>query len=99
MASSLLSTPQVKSLRPLLLVGALTGFLIGLVLGLLNRSDWPGMLWRSCSAALAIAVLLRWWGQRWTESLRLAQQERYNAVLAQQRERDRKREENSPAAS
>jgi hypothetical protein len=75
-------------MRPLLLIGALTGFTTGIVLGLLNRTDWPGMLWRSSFAALAIAVLLRWWGQRWTECLRLAQQERYNTALAQRRQRE-----------
>jgi len=81
----------VKTLRPLLLVGALTGFLTGIVLGLLHQSDWPVMLWRSAAAALVLGVLLRWWGQRWTECLRLAQQERFAALLIERQEREEKK--------
>ena len=82
-------------MRPLLLVGAITGFLTGMFLGLLNNSNWPAMLWRSSFAAVAIAVLLRWWGQRWTECLRLAQQERFAAALAQRKAREES--QNPPA--
>jgi hypothetical protein len=77
----------VKSLKPLLLLGALVGFFGGVVLGLINQSDWPSILWRSSAASLVFGVLLRWWGQRWTECLRLAHQERYVAMMAQRQDR------------
>ncbi len=81
----------MKSLKPLLLLGALAGFLMGVLLGLVNQSDWPSILWRSTAAALAIAVLMRWWGQRWTDCLRAAQQERFIALMAQRQERQAKK--------
>lgn len=86
----------MKSLKPLLVLGALTGFLAGVLLGLANRSDWPSILWRSSSASLVLAVLLRWWGQRWTECLRLAQQERLAELMAQRQERKEPRTPRAP---
>ena len=79
-------------MKPLLLLGALIGFLTGIVLGLLNQSGWPSILWRSTFAALAVGVLFRWWGRCWTQSLRVAQQERFATLLAQ-----RKESQNTPA--
>jgi hypothetical protein len=73
-------------MRPLLLLGALVGFLTGTILGLLNHSGWPAILWRSAFAALAVGVLFRWWGKCWTQSLRVAQQERFAALVAQRKE-------------
>jgi len=73
-------------MKPLLLIGALMGFLTGIVLGLVNQSDWPSILWRSALAALVFGMLLRWWGQRWTQCLRAAQQERFEALMAQRKE-------------
>jgi len=64
----------------------LVGFLTGTILGLLNQSGWPSILWRSTLAALAVGVLFRWWGRCWTQSLRVAQQERFTALLAQRKE-------------
>lgn len=54
---------------------------------MVNQSDWQSILWRSSLASLGFSVLLRWWGRRWSECLRLAQQERYAAMLAQRKER------------
>ena len=76
----------MNSLRSLLLLGALLGFLTGTALGLLNQSSWPEILWRSALAALAIGILFRWWGKCWTQNLRSAQQERLAALIAQRRE-------------
>jgi hypothetical protein len=73
-------------MRSLLLFGAVTGLAIGVILGLLNRSDWPSILWRSMLAALSVGVLLRWWGQRWAECLRAAQQERFAKMLEPRQE-------------
>jgi hypothetical protein len=79
-------------MKPLLLLGAVIGFLTGIVLGLLNQSSWPSILWRSALAALAIGVLFRWWGRCWSQSLRTSQQERFAALMAQ-----RKESKNNPA--
>ncbi len=79
-------------MKPLLLLGALIGFLTGIVLGLLNQSGWPSILWRSTLAALAVGVLFRWWGKCWTQNLRVAQRERHAALMAQ-----RKESKNNPA--
>ena len=92
MASHLLELGEVKSMKPLLLLGALLGFLTGAILGLLNHSGWPAILWRSTLAAHAVGVLFRWWGRCWTQNLRLAQQERFAALMAQ-----RKESKNNPA--
>lgn len=73
-------------MRPLLLLGALVGFLNGAILGLLSQSSWPSILWRSTLAALAVGLLFRWWGRCWTQNLRVAQQERFAALLAQRKE-------------
>lgn len=76
----------MKSLRPLLVIGALLGFLMGFGLGLANRSAWPSMLWRSSAAALGLGVMMRWWGRCWTDGLRVAQRERLAALAAQRQE-------------
>lgn len=79
-------------MKPLLLLGAVIGFLTGIILGLLNQSSWPSILWRSALAALAIGVLFRWWGRCWSQNLRSSQQERFAALMAQ-----RKESKNNPA--
>lgn len=86
----------MKSLKPLLLLGALMGFLLGVILGLANQSDWPSILWRSSAAALGFGVLLRWWGRCWNDCLRVAQQERFAAVMAQRQEQQK--EQKTPRA-
>lgn len=62
------------------------GFLTGIVLGLVNQSTWPSILWRSALAALVFGVLLRWWGHCWTQCLRTAQQERLAVLMAERKE-------------
>jgi hypothetical protein len=87
MASHLLKhDTNLKSMKLLLLIGALVGFLTGVVLGLANQSGWPMILWRSAFASLAFGILLRWWGQRWVQCLRTAQQERFAALMAQRKD-------------
>lgn len=83
-------------MRSLLLFGAVSGLSTGVILGLLNHSDWPSILWRSMLAALALGVLLRWWGQRWAECLRAAQQERFAKMVEQRGEPNEPRK--APAA-
>jgi hypothetical protein len=90
MASHLLTATSVKSLKSLLLLGAIIGFLTGIALGLLNQSGWPSILWRSAAAALVVGILFRWWGRCWTQCLRSAQQERFAALMAQRKEKQSK---------
>jgi hypothetical protein len=66
-------------MKKLLMAGGLVGFLIGLVLGLLQQSTWPSIFWRSSVAALAAGLLIRWWGRVWVRSLREAYSERLAA--------------------
>ena len=55
------------------------GFLIGLLFGLAQHSEWPTVVWRSSVAALLAGLLLRWWGRVWTQSLCGVQRERLAA--------------------
>ncbi len=57
-------------MKALMILGAIVGFLIGAGFGLAGSSPWPATLWRACAAALAAAVLLRWWGGVWLHGLR-----------------------------
>lgn len=86
-------------MRSLLLFGAVSGLATGVLMGLLNRSDWSSILWRSMLAAVALGVLLRWWGQRWTECLRAAQHERFAKLLEQQKEPEGSRKSTAPSSA
>jgi hypothetical protein len=66
-------------MKALMILGALVGFLIGSGFGLASNSPWPDALWRACAAALAAAVLTRWWSRVWLQGLRDALQQRRNA--------------------
>jgi hypothetical protein len=48
-------------MKPLMILGALVGFLIGTFFGFAGRSSWPTALWRASAAALGAALLTRWW--------------------------------------
>jgi hypothetical protein len=43
---------------------------MGAAFGLAGNSPWPNALWHACAAALAAAVLTRWWSRVWMQSLR-----------------------------
>jgi len=57
-------------MKALIVLGAIVGFLIGAGFGLATNSPWPSALWRACAAALAAAILTRWWNRVWMQSLR-----------------------------
>ncbi|MFO1476596.1 MAG: hypothetical protein U1F98_08100 [Verrucomicrobiota bacterium] len=59
-----------------MILGAIVGFLIGTGFGLAGSSPWPAALWRACAAALAAAILTRWWGRIWLSNLRDALDQR-----------------------
>jgi hypothetical protein len=56
--------------KALMILGSLVGFLIGTGFGLASSSPWPSAFWRACVAALAAAMLTRWWGRVWLSGLR-----------------------------
>ena len=66
-------------MKSLMILGGMTGFVLGVVLGLIKDTSWPTILWRSSVAALAGGILLKWWGQIWMNSLAEAQRQRQEA--------------------
>ena len=57
-------------MKPLMILGAIVGFLIGAGFGVAGNSPWPAALWRASAAALVAAILARWWSRVWMQSLR-----------------------------
>lgn len=57
-------------MKALIVLGAIVGFLTGGAFGLAGNSPWPTAFWRACAAALAAAILTRWWSRVWIQSLR-----------------------------
>jgi hypothetical protein len=57
-------------MKALIILGAIVGFLTGAAFGLAGNSPWPNALWHACAAALAAALLTRWWSRVWMQSLR-----------------------------
>ena len=74
-------------MKLLMILGAMVGFLTGIILGLVHQAEWPALLWRSSLAALAVGGLLRWWGKVWLNGLRQSNQERMAALAAQRKEK------------
>ena len=84
LANQLLSTMRdIRSMKLLMIIGGLMGFLIGLLFGLAQHSQWPTVVWRSSVAALAAGMLMRWWGRIWAENLRQVYRERQAASEAE----------------
>jgi len=69
-------------MKALIILGAIIGFLTGAGFGLAGNSPWPNALWHACAAALAAAILTRWWSRVWIQSLRdsLTQQQQRQAA-------------------
>ncbi len=64
-----------------MILGAIIGFLIGVGLSLADECSWSTAIWRGCAAALAVAVLARWWSGIWLHNLRAAVKQRRQAPL------------------
>ncbi len=56
-------------MKKLMIMGGLTGFLIGFGVGLINDVSWPALFLRASVAAFAAGVLMRWWGGVWIRGL------------------------------
>ena len=63
-------------MKALMILGGFLGFTTGVTLGILQQSSWPSTLWRASGAALAMGLLLRWWGRLWFTNLHEARRER-----------------------
>jgi len=70
-------------MKALIVLGSIVGFLTGAAFGLAGNSPWPTALWRACAAALAAAVLTRWWSRVWIQSLKDALEQRNHPRPAQ----------------
>lgn len=57
-------------MKALMILGAIVGFLLGAALGHLANNSWATTLWKACAAALAAALLARWWAGVWLRGLR-----------------------------
>jgi hypothetical protein len=59
-------------MKPLMLAGALAGFLTALAAGYSQQVPWPALLWRASLAAYLTCLLFGWWGKHWSRNLQLA---------------------------
>ena len=64
-------------MKALIVLGSIVGFLTGASLALAGNAPWPTALWRACVAALAAAILTRWWSKVWVQSLRDSLEQRH----------------------
>lgn len=62
-------------MKPLMILGAVIGFVIGSGFALAGNNPWPQVLWRASVAALAAGWLTRWWSRAWVRGLREALEE------------------------
>jgi hypothetical protein len=67
-----------------MILGAILGFSVGIVFGLLQNSPWPVVLWRASIVCFASSYLFRWWGRVWLRSLHQAQMERLHLAQIDQ---------------
>ncbi len=65
-----------------MILGAVAGFLIAGVVGLLTGCDGPELLWRTSLAALVGGLLLRWWHGVWSRSWQQVLIEKYRETEA-----------------
>jgi len=56
-------------MKSLMIFGSVVGFLIGAGFSLAGDCPWSTALWRASAAALAAAILTRWWGRVWMQGL------------------------------
>ena len=69
-------------MKSLMILGSVVGFLIGAGFSLAGDCPWSIALWRASVAALAVALLARWWGRAWLQGLQGAREQRLHARSA-----------------
>lgn len=57
-------------MKKMMIMGGLTGFLIGVVPGLMKDVAWPALFFRASVATLVCGLLLRWWAGLWIQGLK-----------------------------
>ncbi len=57
-------------MKSFMILWSIAGFLTGIGCSVAGNCPWSTAFWRGCVAALVTAVLARWWGQIWLDSLR-----------------------------
>jgi hypothetical protein len=62
-------------MKKLTIAGAMLGFSTGVILGRIQGSLWPDVLWRAVIACCIASYLFRWWGRMWLKALRQAHAE------------------------
>ena len=70
-------------MKLLLILGALIGFLTGIIFGLAGQSDWPSVFWHASAAALVSGLMMRWWGRVWMRNWKSALEARLAELEAQ----------------
>ena len=73
-------TNDGQRMKSLMLIGALTGFLIGAAFSLSQGNSLATTLWHASAAAYGASLLSRWWGHAWRKSLTLSLEERQHAA-------------------
>jgi len=63
-------------MKSFMILGSVVGFLIGAGFSLAGGCPWSTALWRAAVAALAVALLSRWWGRVWWQGLQEANEQR-----------------------
>lgn len=63
-----------------LMLGAVSGFSIGALLGLAASGSWPSVILKASGGALGLALLFRWWRGMWVRCLTEALRERAAAA-------------------
>ena len=62
-------------MKNLMILGGCLGFVGGSVIGWMNQNEVFVLLTKACLATCIGGWLLRWWGQLWLNSLKVAVQE------------------------
>lgn len=70
----------MAQIKTMVLLGAFTGFAIGVGFGVARQGDSKWIFLKACVAAYLAAQLMRWWGRIWIRSIREMHQEK--AALA-----------------
>lgn len=70
-------------MKLLLILGALIGFLTGIIFGLAGRSGWPAVFWHASAAALVSGLMMRWWGRVWLRNWKVSLEARLAEIERQ----------------
>lgn len=66
----------MDDMKFLMISGALAGFLVAVIVGVMAHNEWPVILRNASLVALACGVGMRWWTRVWVRNLHRALHER-----------------------